>query len=115
MTSDNEVVTFEFYSISQSARYIVEFDATFDLDIDNNFGNLLDNFYAFTIIQSKKFKLEGNATDIADTSEFSNVGLEIAEIIDRFLQEKPNSPIFFKAMIYEMQKPYKKTEYQYLN
>lgn len=95
MTSDNEVVTFEFYSIPQSAIYVVEFDASFDLDPNNKLGCLLDDFYSLTITQSKKIEFINDISDHMDVSNYDTVGLEIAEILDRFMSEKPFVPIYF--------------------
>lgn len=95
MTSDNEVVSFEFYSNVQSSLYFIEFDARFDLDPEGKFGNLLDNFYSLTISQSKKIDYNGDMSEHTEVSESDPVGEEIGNIIDRFLAEANNPAIYF--------------------
>ena len=95
MESDSETITFEFYSKKQSSLYQIEFDARIDLDSDNKFGNILDNFYCMTLVKSSSMISSEMHESINVNTECDEVASEIAAIIDRFYSEEPSACVFF--------------------
>ncbi len=95
MTSDNEVISFEFYSSVQSSLYSVEFDASFDLDPEGKFGSILDDFFSLTISKSKRIAYSAEVDVHTELSECDLVGDEIENIIGKFIEERPGSSIYF--------------------